>query len=264
MTEKKKHSANGGVHKSANEGANGDANECVSEGVNEGAQKPAGALHRGHRQRTKDRFLKEGMNSFDSHQILELLLYYSVPYKDTNPLAHNLIERFGSLSGVFEADYAELAGIENLGAHSAFLLKMIPELARRYLGDRWKDRPSLNNTVKAGEYAVTLFIGRNNEAFFLICLDAQNRVIMPALICEGTINEAMVYPRTIIENAIRYKANRVIFAHNHPGGSIKPSKADIDVTGKLAAALENIAVKVVDHIIVAGQQYVSLAEQKLM
>jgi DNA repair protein RadC len=120
------------------------------------------------------------------------------------------------------------------------------------------------NTGDAGKYAVTLYIGENREVFHLICLDAQNRVNMPARICEGTINEASVYPRLVVENALRYNANSVILSHNHPGGSMKPSPADLEMTRKLKTVLESISIKVIDHIVVAGCAYISLAEQGLM
>jgi len=221
-------------------------------------------MHEGHRERLKNRFLTEGLDGFEQHQILELLLFYVIPRKDTNPLAHQLIEKYGSLSSVLEADHKDLASMSGVGNNTAALLSLIPSLARLYFKDKWGDKPVLNSSSKAGEYAVSLFAGRNYEVFYVICLDAQNRVNYAALVHEGTINEAPVYPRLIVETALRHQANSVILAHNHPGGSLKPSSADIEVTKKIISALEAIAIGVVDHIIVAGNGYTSFKEKSIL
>ncbi|MGI6113411.1 MAG: RadC family protein [Mahellales bacterium] len=221
-------------------------------------------LHEGHRKRVKERFLGEGLDGFEDHQVLELLLFYSIPYRDTNELAHRLLNKYGSLSGVFEADPMDLMSTSGVGYNTAVLLSLIPSVARIYFKDRWGDKVVLNNSSKAGEYAVSLFAGRSYEVFYVICLDAQNRVNHATLVHEGTINEAPVYPRAIVEAALRHQANNVIIAHNHPGGSLHPSKADIEVTKKISKVLAGISIKVVDHIIVAGGKYLSLAEKGLM
>ena len=218
-------------------------------------------VNKGHRDRLKTRFLNEGLQGFPPHQVLELLLFFGIPYKDTNEYAHRLITEYGSLSGVLNADYRDLAAFKGIGPHAALLLKLIPELARRYAMDRWKDRPQIKNVADAGLYASTLFIGLEHEAFYMICMNAQNRVINPALISEGTVNEAMVYPRIILENAFRFNCVTAIFAHNHPGGSTEPSRADIEMTKKLKKALECVSIQVMDHIIVAGGDYLSMAEK---
>ena len=220
--------------------------------------------HEGHRKRMKQRFLSEGMDSFNDYQVLEMLLYYGIPYKDTNATAHVLFEKYGSLSGVFGADYRELSETPGISSHVAILIKMVPELTRRYSMDRWKEKTQITDSKNAGLYATSLFIGIEYEAFYMICLDSQSRVIMPVLISEGTIDEAMIYPRVIVENALRHKAAIVILSHNHPGGSTEPSPADIEMTKKLQGTLEIISVKIMDHIIVAGEKYTSLAEKRLM
>ncbi|AUG57775.1 RadC family protein [Acetivibrio saccincola] len=221
-------------------------------------------MHTGHRKRLKKRFLEEGLDSFEPHQVLELLLFFSIPRRDTNEIAHRLLKRFGSLSGVFEADIKDLMEVNGIGENSAFLISMIPQLSRRYLNDRWRDKPQLNSSSKAGNYAVSLFAGRTYEVFYVICLDAQNRVNYAALVHEGTINEAPIYPRIIVETALRHKANSVILAHNHPGGSLNPSRGDVEATKVIKNALESISIKVVDHIIVCGEKYVSFAERGLL
>lgn len=221
-------------------------------------------LHEGHRKRVKDRYLAEGLDAFEDHQVLELLLFFSIPMRDTNELSHKMLAEFGSLAGLFEADPKDICKRCKVSENTAILVSLIPSLARRYFKGKWGDKPMLNNTTKAGQYCLSLFTGRTYEAFFIICLDSQNRVNYAALVHEGTINEAPVYPRLIVEAALRHQANSLILAHNHPGGSLQPSNADIEVTGKIVAAAEAISIKVVDHIIVAGDRYFSFAEKGLM
>ncbi len=221
-------------------------------------------LHEGHRDRVKARYLKEGLDSFEDHQVLEFLLFFCIPRKDTNELAHKMIREFGSLAGVFEADPEDLCKRCGVSLNTASLVSLVPSLARRYFKGKWGEKPVLNSSSRAGEYAVTLFAGRTYEAFFVICLDSQSRLNYAALVHEGTINEAAVYPRLIVEAALRHQANSVILAHNHPGGSLKPSFADLDVTKRIKTALEAISVGVVDHIIVAGDGYYSFAEKGVL
>ena len=221
-------------------------------------------VHSGHRQRVKTRYIAEGLDSFEEHEILELLLFYCIPMKDTNELAHLLIEEFGSLASVFESSTSDLIKRCGISENTAVLISLIPSLSRRYLKAKWGDKPILNSSTKAGEYVVSLFAGRIYEAFYVICLDTQNRVNYPALLQEGTINEAPVYPRLIVETALRHKANSVILAHNHPGGSLRPSNADIEVTKRICNALEAISIKVVDHIIAGGEKFYSFAEKGLL
>lgn len=221
-------------------------------------------LHEGHRQRVKTRYLTEGLDAFEDHQVLEMLLFFGIPMKDTNELAHKMIQEFGSLSGLFEADPKDICKRCGVSENTAILVSLIPSLSRRYFKGKWGDKPVLNSSTKAGEYAVSLFAGRTYEAFFIICLDSQNRVNYAALVHEGTLNEVSVYPRLVVEMVLRHQANSVILAHNHPGGSLNPSNDDIELTKKIIAALEPISVKVVDHIIVAGDKNMSFKEKNLI
>lgn len=219
-------------------------------------------LHGGHRGRLKARFLKEGVDSFDDHQILELLLFYAVPRLDTNPAAHRLMKRFGSFSSVLEADPKDLASVEGVGTNAAAFLSMLPQITRRYFLDRVKHtRKTLNTSEAAAGYLVPLMAGRPAEVFYLICLDSQLRVICPALISEGTVKDAFVHPRHVVEAAVRHKAASVILAHNHPAGSIRPSNHDLKLTRNLVQTLGGINVQVVDHIIVAGEQIYSFSRE---
>jgi DNA repair protein RadC len=229
-----------------------------------GSKAESGNVHKGHRDRVRMKFIEEGLDSFHDHEIIEMLLFYGIPFKDTNVLAHRIIKEYGSLTALLEADPREVSRRCGISLNAACLIAMIVPLSRRYLTAKWGNKPVLNSSSKAGEYVLSLFAGRCYEVFYTICLDSQNHVTYAALVHEGTINEAPVYPRIIVETALRHKANSVILAHNHPGGSLKPSNADIEVTKKIYAALKPIAIQVVDHVIAAGDRYFSFAEQGIM
>jgi DNA repair protein RadC len=222
-------------------------------------------LHTGHRGRLRARFLREGLDSFEDHQVLELLLFQAIPRSDTNPVAHRLMQRFGGLSKVLEADPKDLAAVDGVGSNAAAFLAMIPQVTRRYFLDRIKhSRKPLNTSEAAAEYLVPLMAGRSEEVFYVICLDSQLKVLYPVLISEGTVKDALVHPRHVVEAAIRHKAASVILAHNHPAGTIKPSTHDHRLTRNLVRALGAINIHVVDHVIIAGEQFYSFAMEGAM
>ena len=210
------------------------------------------------------RFLAEGLEGFEPHEVLELLLSYAIPRRDTNAVAHELLNRYGRLSAILEADCMELSENKGIGLYAAVLLSLVPQLARRYTSDRWGERPCLDSSMKAGEYARTLLTGYTYEVFCMISLNARNRVNNASIVQEGTVNEARIYPRIVVETALRDKAVNVILTHNHPGGSLAASPADIELTKRIQQALQPISISVVDHIIVAGAGYLSFAESRLL
>ena len=221
-------------------------------------------MHEGHRKRLKDRFIAEGLQNFEEHQVLELILFYTIPRRDTNEIAHRLIKKFGALSNVIEADVKDLMTIEGIGENAAVFLSMISATSGYYLKNKQGDKPVIDSSSKAGEYVLSLFIGQKYEVFYVVCLDSQNRVSWADILFEGTLNETSIYPRNLIEVALRHKANSIIIAHNHPGGSLKPSSADIQATKSIKVALETIHIKLLDHIIVGDDQYSSFAESGLL
>jgi DNA repair protein RadC len=221
-------------------------------------------LHTGHREKLRQRFINEGLNSFEDHQVLELLLFYTIPRRDTNELAHRLIDKFGTLANLLDASPEIIEKEGKVNRNTAVFLAMIPQLARRYILQKQGKKPVLDSSCKAGKYVTSLFIGKNYEAFYVCCLNSQNRLNYAALVHEGTINEAPVYPRLIVETALRYQASSVILAHNHPGGSLRPSTADIEVTRRICDALNTISITVIDHLIAAGDEYFSFAENGLL
>jgi DNA repair protein RadC len=219
-------------------------------------------FHSGHRERLRTRFFREGLDGFDDHQVLEFLLFQAIPRADTNPIAHQLINRFGSLSAVLEADPKDLASVEGVGKNAAALLSLVPQITRRYFHDRVRhSRRMLNTSEAAAEYLIPLMTGRPEEVFYLICLDSQLRVLYPALISEGTVKDALVHPRHVVEAAIRHRAASAILAHNHPAGTVRPSGQDHVITKRLVQALGAIQIQVVDHIIVAGEQIYSFQRE---
>ncbi|MEA5039447.1 MAG: DNA repair protein RadC [Clostridiaceae bacterium] len=217
------------------------------------------SVHDGHRERMTARFLKEGLDGFSPHNILELLLFFGVPRKDTNELAHILLDTFGSLSGVLDAPVAELTDVGGIGEHTAALLHLMPQLARAYLSDRERE-VCINSTEKAGKYLLPRFVGRDEETVFMICVDGKCRVLSTTLLHRGNINSAEVSIRGIVATALRHNAAGVILAHNHPGGVALPSPEDLSTTCRICDALVPVGVRLIDHIIVADGDFVSLAD----
>lgn len=217
-------------------------------------------MHSGHRERIKDRFLEEGLDHFEPHQILELVLFYAIPQKDTNLLAHRLLERFdGSISRVFDASVEELMVVDGIGKNAAVLLKLFPEVCRRYLLDANETGRVIKSSDDAAKLLLPRYIGKKNELVTLICLDSRGKVIFFNDIFQGSIHAAAVSVRRIVEVCVRSNTADVLIAHNHPGGVAVPSEQDVHVTRKIAEALHTIGVSLLDHIIVAGNDWVSLA-----
>ena len=175
-------------------------------------------VHKGHRERMRQRFLVEGAKGFADHELLELLLYYAVPRGDVNPLAHRLQQ------------------------------------------EKWRDKPVLDSVSKAGAFAVDLLSHYHYERFYVLCLDNRKQLIHSCMISEGTVDESVVYPRLVVEAALRYQASSVILMHNHPGGTLMPSFSDVELTARMARILHEIGIEVADHIIVAENQYFSFLE----
>ena len=222
-------------------------------------------LHLGHRERLRERFLEEGLDRFEDHQVLELLLFQVITRGDTNPIAHRLMERFGSLSAVLEADPTDLASVQGIGTRAASFLSLIPQVTRRYFQDRvQRDNPQLKSSTVVMEYVLPLMAGRPEEVFYVLCLDSHCRVLYPALISEGTVKEAHVNPRQVVEQALRHRAASVILAHNHPGGAAKPSTADHRLTARIVQILGGIGIPVLDHVIIANDQAFSFAQEGVL
>ncbi len=218
------------------------------------------AIHDGHRQRLKQRFVQEGLDTFHEVQVLELLLFYCIPRQDTNPIAHALLQRFGSLSQVLEAPVQELAKVPGMGENAAVYLHLVMQTGRYYQVNRAMQSKILTTIDQCGEYLCPFFLGRRNETVYLLCLDSKCKVLCCQEIGEGSVNSAGVPIRRIVETALAANASTVVLAHNHPSGLAMPSAEDIQTTRRLAVALDAVEIMLIDHIIVAEDDFVSLAQ----
>ena len=218
------------------------------------------SIHDGHRQRLKDRFCKEGLDHFEEHQVLELLLFYCIPRIDTNPVAHALLNRFGSLSQVLEAPVEELKKVPGIGENAAVFLSLITAAGRYYQVNCAARTVILTSVDACGKYLLPLFYGRRNEIVYLLCLDAKCKVLCCKEIGEGSVNSAGVPIRRIVETALAANATSVVLAHNHPSGVAVPSDADIQTTRRVAIALDAVEIGLIDHIVVADADFVSMAQ----
>lgn len=218
------------------------------------------SVHKGHRERLKARFLETGLDSFTDVQALELLLFYAIPQKDTNPIAHALLDRFGSLSQVLDAPLEALKKVPGISDHSASLLRLVTELARFYQVDSAQRTEVLTSLDACGRYLVPRFFGRKVETVFLLCLDAKCKVLCCREIGEGSVNAASISVRKVVEAALSANATTVVLAHNHPSGVALPSADDVQTTRRIAAALSAVEVKLIDHIVVAEGDFISMAQ----
>ena len=216
--------------------------------------------HSGHRERVKRRFLNEGLDSFEPYQVLEMLLFYSIPYRDTNLLAHRLIDRFGSLSAVIDADEDALLAEDGITQNTVVLLKLLPAVYKAYSLDKW-NRPKvrLSGTDACAAYLRDYYAGATREGFTVLCLDAKNCLIKALAMDEGTVNEASISARKFVEAVIQTKATGIVMAHVHPSGNPAPSLQDIRATRQVRELLAPLGIGVYDHIILAGDSAASLA-----
>ena len=222
-------------------------------------------MHEGHRQRLKKRFLAEGFTSFQDHEVLELLLFYAIPQGDINPIAHRLLEKFSTISGVFGASVTELCTVKGIKEHSAVFLKTIPAFSQFYASLATREKKAIITSFDAGQYVCSMIGGLTKEVFAIICLDAQRKVIAFEILEEGTVSHSNVSPRKVVECAIRNNASQVILAHNHPSGTLMASENDRIITAKLCDLLEGMDIMVVDHIIATyNDKYLSMADSSLM
>ena len=218
------------------------------------------SVHKGHRERLKARFLESGLDTFTDIQALELLLFYAIPQKDTNPTAHALLEHFGSLSQVLDAEVEELKKVPGIGDHTVTLLRLVTELARFYQVDSAQRTQVLTSLDACGAYLVPRFFGRKVETVFLLCLDAKCKVLCCREVGEGSVNAASISVRKVVETALSANATTVVLAHNHPSGVALPSGDDVQTTRRIAAALSAVDVKLIDHIVVADGDFISMAQ----
>lgn len=230
-----------------------------------GSPSKAKNIHAGHRQRLRKKFLQLGADSLEPHELLELLLFYAVPRANTNPTAHELLRQFGSLKNVLAAPVEDLVRVEGLGESSALLISLVARLYCRAVADSMEEsRDILDTTERLGRYFVALLSPETREVMYQLSLDAKGRLLKRFKVNEGCTAGVDFDVRKIVVNAISSNASMVVLAHNHPSGVALPSDADCAGTEAVREALDVVNVKLVDHIIVADNDYISFRESHLL
>lgn len=219
--------------------------------------------HEGHRERLKKRFLENGLDSFEDHNILELLLFFSIPRKDTNEIAHALIDRFGSLSAVFDADMDELVKVDGVKDNTATLIKLIPQISRQYQLDCLKQEKSFDTIDKIGNYFKSLYLSESKEVVYLMVLNNRFEKLSVKKLHEGSVNSVQISARKIVDEVAKYNAPMVVIAHNHPTGFSSPSFDDVETTSNLMSTLEKIDIIMLEHILVANGEYTPIIKNTL-
>lgn len=219
-------------------------------------------IHDGHRNRLRERYERSGLEDFADHEIIELLLTYAIPRGDVNPQAHALIRKFGSVSGVLDADRQELETVDRVGHKASLFLKMLPELFRRYQTDKVDNRAPFDTVAKLGEYLHGLYVGVTVERVYLILLDNSLRMIDCVNLGDGAVNCSSITVRCIAEKALLNHAAAVVLAHNHPKGMAIPSGSDLEVTQTVESALETVGVPLLEHMIVTENSYATIMRQR--
>ena len=225
----------------------------------------------GHRERIKEKFLKNGIDGFAEYEILELLLTYCIPRKDTKPMAKELLNKFKSLDNIFKADFDKLSAIDGLGKNSIAFLKLIGDLPSIIYKDELKNKKLIDKeTLKISNKDILLKYLRNKigyeeiEKFYVLYLSSSNEVIEFEENSVGTLDRSSVYPREIYKKIINLNAKSIILAHNHPSNNITPSKCDIEITNEIAKGLKNFGALLIEHIIITKNSYFSFLEEGLI
>ena len=212
----------------------------------------------GHHKRLRDRFIKSGLDGFHDYEVLELLLTFVFPNRDTKPIAKDLLAKFKTLAGIFSAEPEELQEIKGVGERTAVYLKLLNDtLGFMYEERARKEKTQFTQTVQLFEYFKATIGSKKNEVIRAVYLDSQNRLIHAENLSEGTVAEAVAFPRKIVEGALKHRSVSVIIAHNHPGGVAEPSDNDDKITEQIKNALETVGISLQDHLVIAGDEYFS-------
>ena len=220
-------------------------------------------VHDGHRKKMRARFLETGLDAFADHEALELLLYYAIPRKDTNGIAHELMNRYGTMEAVLSAPVEDLMRVEGIGEQAAVLLKLVPKVVQKARLSANKDT-ILNSTERAGSFLLERFRGEKNEVIYQLCLDKKGKLLSCRRLNEGGADSSELNLRRLVENALLASASAVILSHNHPSGIALPSTEDYVTTERVQEALRMVGVTLVDHIIVADDDFVSMADSGIL
>ena len=220
------------------------------------------AIHTGHRGRVKEEFLTRGIEGWPDHRVLELMLFFALPQGDTNPLAHELIDRFGSLDRVLDALPEELMKTPGLGTHAATFLKLFPAVLSRYLAGRAGPGHIIHTVEEAGQVLAPYFYGARNEMAYLLCLDSKEKLLAVRKLSEGNLYGADITIRRAAEECMALQATYCYLAHNHASGIALPSPEDMTATDTVQNALAPLGVRVVDHLVFSDGDMVSIRQTR--
>lgn len=212
-------------------------------------------VHDGHRGRLKKRFEDHGLENFNDINLLELLLFYAIPRKDTNPIAHALLDEFGSLTAVFKAKKEELVKVPGIGQSAATLIKLIPQVAKRYSIEDSQNNMFIRTAEELGDFFIPRFMFLKNEELHIVCLDDKCSILCAQRLSEGIPNATEMNVRRITDTVLRCDATQAAIAHNHPDGLLVPSRADVYLTERVKDVLEAISVSFLGHVLVCGNEY---------
>lgn len=219
--------------------------------------------HKEHRDRVRKEFLENGFNdATPPHKIIEMLLFYSIPRKDTNELAHALLNRFGSIAGILEATHEELMRVEGIGQNSATLLKLILPICRYYQNNKISQNTAPKTMDSLGEILIKKHFGFTKEVFAITTFNNKGHIIAFDILNSGDVSSVGISTRSVIEKIIERKAVSAVISHNHPNGNALPSVTDIEMTKRIVKALSHISVPLLDHIIVTEDDFVSLSQSQ--
>jgi len=217
----------------------------------------------GHRQRIKTKYEKSGLNGWLDYEVLELVLSYSIPRKDTKSIARELLLRFKSINGVLDADNRDLQSVNGISKHTALFLNLLKDISVLYMEKRMFGRDLLSSPQVVYDYLKVSLKGLMDEGFKMLFLDNRNQLIAMETLKNGTVNQTIVFPRKIVERALFHHAVGVLIAHNHPSGSLEPSQEDQEVTKDIREALKTVDITLLDHIIIGGNEFFSFRENQI-
>jgi DNA repair protein RadC len=215
----------------------------------------------GHRERLRGKFLSHGLDKLSDEEIIELLLTLATPRRDCKQSAREALRRFKGLAGVLEASRSELQEVPGIGPKNALGLKLVHEVARKFLRERLVGREFLSSSREVYEYLLHSLRDLKREVFKVIFLNGRNEVLQVETLFEGSLTSSAVYPREIIKSALDSHAAAMVFAHNHPSGDPSPSSQDFAITRELFLAGKIMGIKVLDHLIIGRNRYYSFADQ---
>lgn len=220
-------------------------------------------LHNGHRLRMKERFRNSSIDNFADHEIIELLLYFGIPFANTNEIAHSLLNKFGSISDIFDADYNELIKVKGISEHSATLITLIPALSRKYSEDKSRDKKIYPDAQSCGELVLTHFIGSVNEHVEVFLFDHAGHLTDHTTLSDSALSEGSIDPERLGEILFTGRASAFLLAHNHPSGILKPSDEDLSVTRELYMTFRTLNKYMTGHLLVCDNRYIDILDEAL-